>query len=280
MKGLTQVKALIRNLSKQKDVNAQVLLRNYMLERLLERIAISEYQHNFILKGGMLVAALVGVDLRSTIDMDTTIKSLSLSRDSIEKIILEITTQPLEDGVTFSINSIEEIREGESYLGYRVSLIAELEEAKVPLKLDITTGDQITPKEIAYKFDLMFENRTIEVFAYPLETVLAEKFETILIRGTANTRMRDYYDIHILLKLKGHLISKEELAKAVLNTAEQRGTLERVKESEETLLEIEQDANLQNYWKNYQKKNKYVGELEWNQILESVNRLYTMIFDD
>lgn len=270
MTSLTKVKALIRNLSKQKDINAQILLKNYMLERILERIAASNYRENFVLKGGMLITALVGVDLRSTIDMDTTIKSISLSENSVRNVLSDILLVPLDDGVTFSIKTIEEIRGDSDYSGYRVSIIASLEEAKVPIKIDITTGDKITPKEISYKFDLMFEPRTIEIFAYPIETVLAEKLETTLVRGTANTRMRDYYDIHILLQLKGHLISDTSLTSALIKTATQRSTTQQLTSGEDILSQIKDDSTLQSYWKNYQRKNSYVGELSWEEIMESL----------
>lgn len=277
MTSLTKVKALIRNLSKQKDINAQILLKNYMLERILERIAASNYRENFVLKGGMLITALVGVDLRSTIDMDTTIKSISLSENSVRNVLSDILLVPLDDGVTFSIKTIEEIRGGSDYSGYRVSIIASLEEAKVPIKIDITTGDKITPKEISYKFDLMFEPRTIEIFAYPIETVLAEKLETTLVRGTANTRMRDYYDIHILLQLKGHLISDTSLTSALIKTATQRSTTQRLTSGEDILSQIKDDSTLQSYWKNYQRKNSYVGELSWEEIMESLFQLWRRI---
>lgn len=225
MKSSTQIKALIRNLAKEKEVNAQILLRNYMLERLLERISSSEYKDNFILKGGMLVAALVGVDMRSTIDMDATIKSFPVNQESIEAVFKMILAVPLDDGVEMKLKRIEEIRDEDQYNGYRVSIEAVMDNARIPIKVDITTGDEITPKEVIYTFDLLLENRSIDILAYNIETVIAEKFETILTRNITNTRMRDFYDIHILLKLQGHRVEPALLSEAVRKTAEKRGSV-------------------------------------------------------
>lgn len=215
MKNSTQIKALIKNLAKEKEINAQILLRNYMLERLLERISSSEYKGNFILKGGMLVAALVGVDMRSTIDMDATIKSFPVSEESIEPVFNVILAVPLDDGVVMKLKRIEEIRAEDQYNGYRVSIESLMDNVRIPIKVDITTGDEMTPKEVIYTFDLLLEDRSIDILAYNIETVIAEKFETILTRSITNTRMRDFYDIYILVKLQGHRVEHALLAEAV-----------------------------------------------------------------
>lgn len=192
-----QLKDLIRNLSKEKSADAQILLRNYMMERFLERISLSEYKDKFILKGGMLVAAMVGLDARSTMDIDATVKGANVSVEDVENIIDAIVRVQIEDGVTFRVKTIQEIMDEAEYPGVRVSLETLFDGVTTPLKIDISTGDAITPREIKYRFKLMLEDRVIEVWAYNLETVLAEKIETIITRDVTNTRMRDFYDIHI-----------------------------------------------------------------------------------
>lgn len=192
-----QLKDLIRNLSKEKSADAQILLRNYMMERFLERISLSEYKDKFILKGGMLVAAMVGLDARSTMDIDATVKGANVSVEDVENIIDAIVRVQIEDGVTFRVKTIQEIMDEAEYPGVRVSLETLFDGVTTPLKIDISTGDAITPREIKYRFKRMLEDRVIEVWAYNLETVLAEKIETIITRDVTNTRMRDFYDIHI-----------------------------------------------------------------------------------
>ena len=224
MKSSTQLKALIRNLAKEKNINAQILMRNYMLERLLERISLSKYRFNFVLKGGMLVAAMVGLDARATIDMDATIKGYPLSEESVKGIFEEILAVPIDDGTQMRIKHIDAIRDEANYNGLRVSLEAIFDGIRTSLKIDITAGDKITPREISYRFNLMLEDRQIDIFAYNLETVLAEKLETVISRGITNTRMRDFYDIFILLKMHSDSLDKELLAKALASTAENRGT--------------------------------------------------------
>lgn len=195
-----QLKALVRNRSRGDSTKAQLLIRSYIMERFLERISLSPYREKFILKGGMLISSMVGVDYRSTMDMDTTVRNMPLSADHMEKIVKDIIRIPIEDGVTFGIKKITEIMEEEEYGGIRLHLEAVLDTMKIPLKLDVSTGDIITPKEITYQYWLMFEERTIPVLAYNLETVLAEKLETVPRRGTANTRLRDFYDLFLLQK--------------------------------------------------------------------------------
>lgn len=201
MKNLRQLKDLIKNMSRENNINAQILLRNYMLERLLERISLSDFGDKFILKGGMLIAALVGIDMRSTVDMDATIKSYPVTKESIEDAFDNILSVSIDDGVSMEFKGIEDIRTEDEYNGFRVSLEARMENARIPLKVDITIGDKITPKEVIYTFKLLLEDRSIDILAYNIETVIAEKLETIISRGIANTRMRDFYDIYILLKV-------------------------------------------------------------------------------
>lgn len=271
-----QLKDLVRNLSKKKSADAQILMRNYMMERFLERISLSEYKNQFILKGGMLVAAMVGLDARATMDLDATIKGTNVSVEDVEMIISKIISIPLNDGVLFRIKRISETMEEADYPGVRVSMETKFDGVITPLKIDISTGDIITPREIKYNFNLMFENRTIEVWAYNLETVLAEKLETVISRNVTNTRMRDFYDIYILQKLYGEQLKKQVLWNALVATARKRGTLEQINSGDrrEIFDEIEISSVMENLWKTYQKNYSYAADISWHTIMKSICTLY------
>ena len=274
-----QLKDLVRNLSKKKSADAQILMRNYMMERFLERISLSEYKNQFILKGGMLVAAMVGLDARATMDLDATIKDTNVSVEDVEMIISKIISIPLNDGVLFRIKRISEIMEEADYPGVRVSMETKFDGVITPLKIDISTGDIITPREIKYNFNLMLENRTIEVWAYNLETVLAEKLETVISRNVTNTRMRDFYDIYILQKLYGEQLSKDVLRDALVATAKKRETLEQIEteDIDEVFDEIQSSSVMENLWKAYQRNYSYSADIPWHTIMKSIRTLYEII---
>lgn len=276
IKSSTQLKDLIRNLSKKKSADAQILMRNYMMERFLERISVSKYQDKFILKGGMLVAAMVGLDARATMDIDATIKGADVNVEAVENIIADIVSVPLEDGVKFRIKQISEIMDEAEYPGVRVSMETEFDGVRTPLKIDISTGDVITPKEIQYSFKLMLEERSIEVWAYNLETVMAEKLETVISRNITNTRMRDFYDIHILLSLYGNMLDTNVLGEALQATARKRETEYHLKDAEEIFKEVQEDSGMEKLWKSYQKKFSYATDISWKMVMESVRELYHM----
>ena len=277
-----QLKDLIRNLSKKKSADAQILMRNYMMERFLERISLSEYKNQFILKGGMLVAAMVGLDARATMDLDATIKGTNVSVEDVEMIISQIISIPLDDGVSFRIKRISEIMEEADYPGVRVSMETKFDGVITPLKIDISTGDIITPREIKYKFNLMLEDRTIEVWAYNLETVLAEKMETVISRNVTNTRMRDFYDIYILQKLYGEQLSKDVLWDALVATAKKRETLEQIEteDIDEVFDEIQSSSVMENLWKAYQRNYSYSADIPWHTIMKSIRTLYEIISEN
>ena len=277
-----QLKDLIRNLSKKKSADAQILMRNYMMERFLERISLSEYKNQFILKGGMLVAAMVGLDARATMDLDATIKGTNVSVEDVEMIISQIISIPLDDGVSFRIKRISEIMEEADYPGVRVSMETKFDGVVTPLKIDISTGDIITPREIKYNFNLMLENRTIEVWAYNLETVLAEKLETVISRNVTNTRMRDFYDIYILQKLYGEQLSKDVLWDALVATAKKRETLEQIEteDIDEVFDEIQSSSVMENLWKAYQRNYSYSADIPWHTIMKSIRTLYEIISEN
>ena len=277
-----QLKDLIRNLSKKKSADAQILMRNYMMERFLERISLSEYKNQFILKGGMLVAAMVGLDARATMDLDATIKGTNVSVEDVEMIISQIISIPLDDGVSFRIKRISEIMEEADYPGVRVSMETKFDGVITPLKIDISTGDIITPREIKYNFNLMLENRTIEVWAYNLETVLAEKLETVISRNVTNTQMRDFYDIYILQKLYGEQLSKDVLWDALVATAKKRETLEQIEteDIDEVFDEIQSSSVMENLWKAYQRNYSYSADIPWHTIMKSIRTLYEIISEN
>ena len=269
-----QLKALVRNMSKGNSTQAQVIIRNYMMERFLERLSKSKYRDNFILKGGTLISAMVGLDVRASLDIDTTLRGLPLTVPNITEFIGDIISVPLDDGVSFRVVSISDIMEEEEYPGLRVMMETKLESMRTPLKIDISTGDIITPKEIEYQFKLMFEDRSINILAYNLETVLSEKLETIISHGTANTRLRDFYDIYILQHDISHVYDPLQLTEAYAATCAKRETLYSVEECLTILEEVRNSPVMQTLWKNYQKKYEYAAEYTWEEIQNSVKELY------
>lgn len=274
MKTATQVKDHIKNLAREKRIDPLLLMKNYMMERFLERISLSPYREKFILKGGLLIAAYVGVSTRTTQDIDTTIKGIPLNEAHLRQIIEEICLINCSDHITFSIKRMDAIHEEGQYPGIRVGMESQMDQMKIPMKLDITTGDVITPKEINYSFPLIFENRSIPILAYNLETLLAEKFETVIDRAKENTRMRDFYDLFLLWQLYQNEIDSEILADAIQPTAKSRGTLKNLPVSSESLKILFQTEALQNHWLNYQKKNNYAKKVNWNDVqwaLEEMN---------
>ncbi|MEI6680769.1 MAG: nucleotidyl transferase AbiEii/AbiGii toxin family protein [Mariniphaga sp.] len=264
-------------MSKGDSTRAQIIIRNYVMERFLERLSLSPYRDNLILKGGTLVSAMVGLDNRSTMDVDATIKNLPLSVEGARKIVEEITSLWIEDGMTFEIKSVATIMEEADYSGVRVILDATLETMRTPLKIDLSTGEVITPREILYSFKLMFEDRSISILAYNLETVLAEKLETLLSRGTANTRMRDFYDIYALETMQQHKIDTTVLREAFTNTSKKRGSLAVAQDAILILDEIKVSKEMTALWKNYQNKFDYAAGIDWENVIESAKNLYGKI---
>lgn len=279
IKTARQLKDLIRNLSKDKSADAQILMRNYMMERFLERISLSEYRDKFILKGGMLVAAMVGLDARSTMDIDATVKGATVGIEEVENMIASIISVPVDDGVEFRVKRIPEIMDEAEYPGIRVSMETEFDGVITPLKIDISTGDAITPREVRYSFKLMLEDRSIEIWAYNLETVLAEKLETVVSRATANTRMRDFYDLHILSQLHDRSIVPTDLRAALIATAKKRGTEKYLADAPAAFDEVEADPNMEKLWRAYQKKFSYAADLSWHTVMESIRSLYELALE-
>lgn len=272
-----QLKALVRNISKGDSGKAQVIIRNYVMERFLERLSLSQYRNIMILKGGTLVAAMVGLDNRSTMGVDATLKNLPLNEDSARTIVEEITAIHIEDGMIFEIKSVTPIMDEADYPGIRIMLDTAIETMHTPLKIDFSTGDVITPSEVSYSFRLLFEERTISILAYNLETVLAEKLETLLARGTANTRMRDYYDIYVLTNTQEHNIDNATLKEAFVNTSAKRGSIGLLSDVDLILKEVAESTVLIDRWKNYQRKFDYAADVLWADVMESVSCLVDIV---
>lgn len=273
MRNAMQLKAVIKNISKDKHISAQLVMQNFMLERLLERISVSKYRQNFILKGGFLIAAMVGLDTRATMDMDATIKGWPVNEESIKNMFLDICKIDLQDDVAFEFKKIGEIREGDEYTGYRVSLSANYPPMAVPLKLDITTGDKITPREIEYRFKLLLEDREIPVLAYNLETVMAQKLETVVSRGDQNTRPRDYYDIYILAKMQYKNIETEYLRAALDATSKKRGSSEILKEYKNIIDIVRNSDVMIKQWRTYQRDFEYATDISFDEVCDAVVRM-------
>ena len=277
MKSATAVKTKIKNKAGGSSDKSQIMLRIYLMERLLERVSLSRYRDNFVLKGGLLVSSLVGVDMRSTMDVDTTVKSLPLNKSAIQKILEEIMAIGLEDGVLFHITKVQNIMEGHEYEGVRFMIDCTMDKLKQTIKMDISTGDEITPGAIEYKLPLIIEDRSIDLWAYNLETLLAEKLETIMVRAEANTRMRDFYDICVLLEQDAETIDRDTMKAAFYATCKKRGSIELIGAIDDVINKISDDDTMRQLWNNYRKTNYYVGALEWEEVIGSARKLRIMI---
>ena len=266
------LKAKIRNIAKQKNIPAQVILQNYMFERLLVRLSASEYKEKFVLKGGMLVAAIVGLDNRATMDMDTTLKNLPLTPEAIRSALEDVCDIAFDDGVVFEIGTISPIREDDIYGGYRVMLNAKFDTLLTPLSIDVSTGDAITPPAVQYNVSEIFDDeKSYELWAYNIETVMAEKVETILRRGVFNTRPRDFYDTYILTTTQK--FDNAVFADALSATAKHRGTTEQIADVPSILYNIEESPELKTMWGKYRKQFSYAKDITYEQIMDSIKTL-------
>lgn len=268
-----QLKALIKKKAAENHISAQMVMQNYMLERLLERVSVSPYRRNLILKGGFLISSLVGLDTRATMDLDTTLQGIALTHESAMALFGEICKTELADDVFFVVEGSADIREGDVYPGIRIHLKANYPPICVPLTVDITTGDRITPKEMEYLYPLMFDQRGIPIMAYNVETILAEKLETVLSRGEANTRPRDFYDIYILWQLQTAICSKEMLKKALEETSKKRGSYFLLSKYRQILSAISNSAQLQQFWQKYQSDFIYASGISFQQICQTIEEI-------
>lgn len=277
MINIESIKGKIRSFAEKKNLKSQEVLQIYFFERFLERLSKSKYRNNFVIKGGFLISSLIGIENRTTVDMDTTIKGIALKEEKIKEIVQEIININVDDGIIFEIKDISYIREEDEYENFRVSLIANVGKTKNPMKLDLTTGDAITPREIEYTYPCIFSKEDIKIMAYPLETILAEKYETIIRRNITTTRMRDFYDLYTLYKLKKDQIDYEILKEAIERTSNKRGSWEIMKDYKEIIEDIKEDSYLRFLWKVYLKENKYIGDLTFDKIVGVVITLSNRI---
>lgn len=272
-----QIKGRIKSVAKQNNADARTLMRIYMMERFLERLAQSEYRDNFIIKGGILVTAMIGVVHRSTMDIDTSMKNLNLSAEDALRVVNRVKDIDLDDGVSFDVKDVSNIMDEMEYPGIRVTMNANVGRLITPLKIDISTGDVITPRAIEFNYDLLLEDRSISLWSYNLETILAEKLQTVLARGILNTRMRDFYDIRMLLDTYEDKVNKAVLKDAFAATCKKRGTDHLQEQAEEIIKIIEADEQLQVLWRAYQKKYSYAAEIDYVSVISGVRKLMDWI---
>lgn len=272
-----QIKGRIKSVAKQNNADARTLMRIYMMERFLERLAQSEYRDNFIIKGGILVTAMIGVAHRSTMDIDTSMKNLNLSAEDALRVVNQVKDIDLDDGVSFEVKDVSNIMDEMEYPGIRVTMNANVGRLIAPLKIDISTGDVITPRAIEFNYDLLLEDRSISLWSYNLETILAEKLQTVLARGILNTRMRDFYDIRMLLDTYEDKVNKAVLKDAFAATCKKRGTDHLQEQAEEIIKIIEADEQLRVLWRAYQKKYSYAAEIDYASVISGVRKLMDWI---
>ncbi len=272
-----QIKGRIKSVAKQNNADARTLMRIYMMERFLERLAQSEYRDNFIIKGGILVTAMIGVAHRSTMDIDTSMKNLNLSAEDALRVVNQVKDIDLDDGVSFEVKDVSNIMDEMEYPGIRVTMNANVGRLITPLKIDISTGDVITPRAIEFNYDLLPEDRSISLWSYNLETILAEKLQTVLARGILNTRMRDFYDIRMLLDTYEDKVNKAVLKDAFAATCKKRGTDHLQEQAEEIIKIIEADEQLRVLWRAYQKKYSYAAEIDYASVISGVRKLMDWI---
>lgn len=262
-----QLKDWISNAAKDNNQIANTILQNYMMERLLERISISKYKDNFILKGGFLIAAMIGINMRSTLDMDTTVKGLSVSKEKIEVILNEIVSIDLNDGIILKFINAKSIHDVSEYDDFRISIEAQFYTIKVNMKIDITTGDVIIPKEVDFSYKLMFEERHISIKAYNLNTIFAEKIESIISRNIANTRARDYYDVYVLYNTRKNEIDFLSLSNAIKEKTIERNTEIYLEHKDKFLNDIEDSNDLKRIWSAYSEKYAYAQGIQFGEII-------------
>lgn len=273
MKTPEQLKGAIRSMAAKKNLRAQEVLQMFLFERIIDRLAASSFRDNFILKGGLLISSMIGISERTTMDMDTTVRGIQMEEDEIVSVVKEIIAMDVGDGISFEFQKIEPIREDDAYNNFRVHLRAKYGKIDSPMKIDITTGDIITPAAIRYDFPFVFEEKTVPVMAYTLETVLAEKYETIIRRNIGTTRARDYYDLHTLYRSRKDVVQMDVLRAAVIHTAEKRDSVDDIRDWRDILKDIREEPQLYLLWDNYAADNKYIGVLKFNEVLDTVDEI-------
>lgn len=267
-------------ISKKAQGNSDISQKFYQLfyfERILERISISNYKGQIILKGGLLLTSIIGDDERTTKDMDATLKGIPLTKTNVEKVFAEILNIDIDDGVTFQIISIKDIRIEDEYGGFRLNILSKLDNNKTYITVELTTGDIITPREMKYNYNSIFEEKKIPIMSYTLETILAEKFQTIVTRGLLNTRLKDFYDIYILINTKMDQLNKNNLIKAIQNTFKRRETNFDIEQFNGIVSDLIEDNNMNNLWNEYVLKNPYAKNISFNDTINAIKELIDIL---
>ena len=276
IKNATQLKAKIKNFAKEKNMDSRTVLQEYVLERFIDRISKSKYKNDFILKGGVLISSMVGVDLRSTLDIDTTIKGFEFTLDKLNEVLNEIIETDIGDMFNFKILMNKKIMEETEYHGYRVTLEANFDTIFQKFKIDISTGDIITPNEVKYNIKQMLSDDKIEILAYNIETILSEKIHSIIQKGEDNTRARDYYDIYILEKTKKEEINNNILKEAIINKFEERKNSNLVSNIYLKVLDLEKNIKLKELWNEYRSKFTYAKDIEFEDTIKSLKNIVSV----
>lgn len=272
-----KLRSIISKKSKGDNTLSGQLYQMFFFERILERLSISRYKHNIILKGGLLLSSIIGDDERTTKDMDATLKSMPLEKENIQSIFEEILSIQLDDDAVFEILDIKDIREEDEYGGFKINIMAMMDKLRIHLAIEITTGDIITPREIDYNYNSIFEDKKIPILAYTIETVLSEKYHTIVTRGLLNTRMKDFYDIYILISKSKDIINIENLQNAIVNTFKYRNTEIDILEIQETISDIKKDKKMNRLWKNYQKNAIYAKDIEFENLFKPLDYITSIL---
>ena len=249
----------------------------FYFERILERISKSKYNGKIILKGGLLLTSLIGDDDRTTKDMDATLKGIPLNKQKLEEVFNDIFSINIDDGVSFELVSIKDIRLEDEYGGYRLNILSQLDNNKTYITVELTIGDEITPREMKYSYNCIFEDKKISIMAYTIETILAEKFQTIISRGILNTRLKDFYDLYVLMNLKISDIDKKILVSAITKTFKKRETLLDINEFNMIIEDLENDRNIKRQWLEYQTKNSYAKDISYEDTINSIKILIELL---
>ena len=272
-----KLKNKISKLSNGDNYLSAQLYQMFFFEQFLKRLSISPYRSNFILKGGLLMSSIVGKSERTTKDLDATLKGISLNKETVINIISNIISIDIDDGITFELIDVKDIREVDIYGGYRVNMYARMQTLRIYISIELTTGDKITPNEIECEYNCLFDNNSIPIFAYTLETIIAEKFHSVVVREGANTRMKDFYDIYILIKQKGKEIDFEILAEAIKNTFNHRSTNLDYSKIKESLQDLKENKILLNQWLKYQKSNTYANSITYDDLFDTLKLILGLL---
>ena len=277
MKTSEQIKGAIRNISKKTGVNPNSLLQMCLFEGILEKLSKSKYSENFILKGGLLISSLIGVDMRSTMDMDTTIKGIPLNEVSITKILNEILAIKIDADIEYKLIKLSPIRQEDVYEDFCASISCIFGKINANLNIDITTGDVITPKEINYSYSKILEEGTIPIMTYTIETILAEKFETVSSRNITTTRARDFYDLYMIYSIYKDKIDKDILSKAIERTSKYRGSFETALQYKEIVELFRESETPKKLWKKYTQNNPYAKDVDFLDTISVYEEIGTVL---